>query len=215
MPSGSITCPWCGTNYAAFQTNCRNCGGPLPAPDGGRQPAAPSIAGWEAELAVPPPAPRPIADSYAWRLLWTDGWAIAAGVFTLLGAVFTLVGSALTLGIITAFVGLPFLGLGVLFLALGGYGLNWRYRAAQQTVNVLRHGEAARGEITGVEENYSVRVNGRHPWIITYRFQALGREHTGQVSTLNPPGSQLRPGQPACVLYLPNTPEHNALYPHP
>ena len=25
-----ITCPWCGTHYLAFQSNCSNCGGALP-----------------------------------------------------------------------------------------------------------------------------------------------------------------------------------------
>ena len=25
-----VTCPWCGTNYLTFQSNCNNCGGALP-----------------------------------------------------------------------------------------------------------------------------------------------------------------------------------------
>ncbi len=24
-----VICPWCGTNYPAFQPNCDKCGGPL------------------------------------------------------------------------------------------------------------------------------------------------------------------------------------------
>ena len=27
-----ITCPWCGTSYTTFRSNCKNCGGPLPPP---------------------------------------------------------------------------------------------------------------------------------------------------------------------------------------
>lgn len=204
-----ITCPWCGTSYAAFQSNCRNCGGPLQAPAEG------SPAGLPERPSAPPPPPRLIADSYAWRLLAADGWAITAGIFALLGAIFTFVGAALTIGIITAFVGIPFAGLGITFLGLGAAGLGWRYQEAQKVVTCLRLGEAVDGQIVSVDENYSVRVNGRHPWTITYQFLAGGRDYQGKVTTLNQPGPGLQPGRPACVLYLPNTPECNALYPHP
>ena len=27
-------------------------------------------------LPTPPPAPRPVADSYAWKLVWSDGWGV-------------------------------------------------------------------------------------------------------------------------------------------
>jgi hypothetical protein len=204
-----ITCPWCGTHYAAFQSNCKNCGGPLPPP---AEAAAPERA---AELPAPPPPPRAISDSYVWRLLAADGWAIVAGVFALLGAIFTLVGGALTIAIITAFVGLPFAGLGVVFLGVGGLVLVRRYEAAQKTVSVLRRGEATPGRILEVRENYNVTVNNRHPWTITYQFQVDGRDYEGRVSTLNRPDPQLQPGQAAHVLYLPGAPEVNALYPHP
>ncbi len=202
-----ITCPWCGTHYAAFQSNCKNCGGPLPL---SAQPAA-----READLLAPPPPPRPFSDSYVWRLLAADGGAIVAGIFAILGAVFLIVGVPLTIGIITAFVGLPFAGLGIMFLGVGGLVLVRRYEAAQKTVGVLRHGEAARAQITSVEENLSVRVNRRHPWTITYQFQMNGQNYEGKVSTLNRPNPQLQPEKAVYILYLPDAPELNALYPHP
>jgi len=204
-----ITCPWCGTHYAAFQSNCRNCGGPLPPP---AQAAAPER---EADLLPPPPPPRLISDSYVWRLLAADGGAIVAGIFAMLGVIFMIVGVPLTIGIITAFVGLPFAGLGIVVLGVGGLVLVRRYEAARKTVSVLRLGEAARGQITDLEENLSVRVNGRHPWTIKYQFQVNGRNYEGKVSTLNRPDPQLQPGKAAYVLYLPEAPEVNTLYPHP
>jgi len=168
-----------------------------------------------AELQPPPPAPRPFSDSYAWRLLFSDGWAIASLVFVLLGGIFTITGLPLIIGIITAFVGIPFTLMGLGFLAAGGFIFYKRFEKARTTVNVLREGQAVRGEILSVEMNYNVRVNGRHPWTIRYSFRALGKDYEGQVSTLNHPNPQLRPGNPAYVLYLPNQPENNALYPHP
>ena len=58
-----------------------------------------------------------------------------------------------------------------------------------------------------------VRVNRRHPWLIAYGFEVGGRQYEGRVATLNPPA--LRPGWPVRVLYLPEAPRHNALFPHP
>jgi len=208
-----VTCPWCGTNYLEFQSNCKNCGGPLlPPPDAGidqdRQPD-------EIPAAVPPPAPRQISDKYAARLMFMDGLAVAAGIFLLIGGIFLLVGAGLTLGVITAFVGIPFAMLGILMSGLGGAGLIWRYQEAMKRVNVLRWGEPVPGKIIETTQNLMVRVNRRNPWIIRYQFRANGQDYEGSVTTLNTPGVHLQPGRSAYVLYMPDTPGMNVLYPHP
>lgn len=210
-----VTCPWCGTTYTGFQSNCDKCGGPMPPPVQATAPNAPNFNPYSVRLPAPPPAPRPIADRYAWTLMFTDGWAVAALVFSILGAVFTLVGFVTTIAIITAFIGLPFLVLGLGFLIGGLAIIQRRLKSARETVEVLKTGQATEGQITGLEENYNVRINERHPWTIRYMFQVGGQNYTGQVNTLNMPGPLLQPGQPAWVLYLPNTPQRSALYPHP
>ena len=203
-----VTCPWCGTNYLAFQSNCDRCGGPLALPGATSGPAS-------AGRPAPPPAPRPVAPSYAWKLVWSDGLGVVGLIFLILGAVFSVVGLALTVGIITAFVGLPFLLLGLIFLAVGGGLAATRYQDSKRTVDVLRLGDAAAGKIARVEQNLSVRINGQSPWNIWYQFQAQNQAYEGKVSTLNTPGPALQPGQPATVLYSPLAPQHNSLYPHP
>jgi hypothetical protein len=166
-------------------------------------------------VAPPPPPPRPISQSYVWRLFWSDGWAITGFVFALIGGIFFITGVGLTIGIITAFVGIPFAGLGLLGLA-GGLALSARsYRAAQQTVDVLRTGSPVTGQITRVEVIPGVLVNGRPPWKIAYKYRVQERDYEGSVTTLNPPMFGMQSGQPAWVLYLPGAPEKNALYPHP
>jgi hypothetical protein len=80
---------------------------------------------------------------------------------------------------------------------------------------MLRVGEAVQGEILDVTQNYAVRVNRQHPWVIRYTFQVQGRAYTGQVSTLHALGPSLRAGAPICVLYQPKNPLQNTLYPHP
>jgi hypothetical protein len=202
-----ITCPWCGTSYVSFQTNCSKCGGPIPLPPKETKP--------QFEPERPPMAPRPFSDSFIWKLIFSDGWAIAASIFLLLGGIFAITGIPLTLAIVTAFVGLPFAGLGLLFLAAGGVIFMNRYQKAVTTVKVLREGQAVLGQILSVDMNYSVQVNGRNPWIIKYAYQVAGRNYQGEVTTLNRPGSFAQAGNAAYVLYLPDAPENNSLYPHP
>ncbi len=205
-----ITCPWCGTNYVSFQSNCSNCGGPLPVIKNDPRAFSP-----DEHLVPPPPAPRPISNSYTWKLLSTDGWSIASLVFVILGSVFSLVGAGLTIAIITAFVGIPFLLLGLLFLLPGAWVLRGRYNEMQKVVEVLRNGQAVIGVIAETSENLSVTINGRNPWIIRYQFQAEGQNLEGKVSTLNQPGPNLQTGKNVQVLYLPGAPKWNSIYPHP
>lgn len=203
------TCPYCGTHYTAFQSNCSNCGAPLP------EPLAPGAVPASQALTPPPLPPRPISNRYVWKLLWGDGWAVTALVFLILGGVFTIVGILLTVMVVTAFVGIPFLGIGLLFL-LAGLGLGvWRHRVKSKLVEVLRNGQVVPGEIESLTVNHLVRVNHQHPWTICYRFIAQGVPRHGEVITLTPPGDAYREGSAAWVLYLPESPEHNSIYPHP
>lgn len=204
-----ITCPWCGTNYMSFQPNCKNCGGLISFSEK-------TSANLPEESAImPPPAPRPISNGYLWRLIGVDAWGIVGFVFALLGAIFSFLGIVLTVAIVTAFVGIPFALLGFLFLGGGGAALYHSYQKAQKTIQVLREGEAVAGQIVNLEQNFNVRINTQHPWVISYQFTVNGREYPGHVTTLNTPTAELQPEKPACVLYLKNAPEHNSLYPHP
>jgi hypothetical protein len=199
-----ITCPWCGTNYATFRNNCVNCGGPLPfwAEEAAAPPPIPDVP-------APPPTPRDFKNSFVWRQLLSDGWAIAAGIFSLIGGIFTLIGVPLIL----VFVGIIFVPLGLLFLGAGVPILIWRYNRAQQTLNVLRVGEPALGAIVDIQESVAMEVNGRHPWTITYRFVVDGDEYQGETTTLRPVGFTHQVGQPMYVLYLPGDPAQNTVYP--
>jgi hypothetical protein len=208
-----ITCPWCGTNYVAFQPNCRNCGGLIPFSGVSPDIASPNLP--EESALIPPHPPRPISNSYFWRLLVVDAWGIVGFVFALLGSIFTFLGIILTVAIVTAFVGIPFALFGILFLAGGGAAISHSYQKAKKTIQVLREGEVVEGQIVNLGQNFNVRINGQHPWVISYKFRVNNREYQGHVTTLNSPGAGLQPGKTAYVLYLQNTPEHNALYPHP
>lgn len=204
-----VTCPWCGTSYAKFQPNCSNCGGSLP-------PIADTAEGLVVgSLQAPPAAPRSLPRYYILRILFTDSAGIVGFILGFIGTIFFIVGAALIIGVVTAFIGLIFAALGGLFLLGGGILLTLRLQNAQQTVSVLRGGEAVLGEITDVYENIHVQVNGRFPWTILYRFKLDGREYANKVTTLSRPGWQQQPGKTVYVLYMPDQPEVNTIYPNP
>jgi membrane protein implicated in regulation of membrane protease activity len=181
---------------------------------------------------APPAAPRPISYSYAVKLMSNEGWSIVGLVFCVLGVFFAPIGLVLSLGIlaaflglphyvgylvggISAFVGLPFLFLGLVFLAVGGSFLAWRYQLNRRQVQVLKLGDAVLGCVTDMQQNFAVRVKGRFPWSIAYQYEVDGQNYTGNATTLNQPRSQLQPGRPVYVLYLPENPVLSSLYPHP
>lgn len=209
-----ITCPWCGTNYKAFQPNCENCGGSLPLPvESAPVPIEPEPA---TEMPLSPPLPpRKIPNKVMRRMLLTDAGIITGGIFLLIGVIFFVVGMALVLAIVTLPVGLPFAGLGFIFLVVGGVLFFWRYENARQIVSILRDGQAALGEITHVAQNYHVQVNGRFPWVIEYRYKIHGQSYQDKLSTLSQPDLGQQPGKAVYVLYKQDAPEKSTLYPSP
>jgi len=156
-----------------------------------------------------------VPSNQVWRILSTDGWAITGGVFLLTGAIFGVTGVGLTVGIVTAFVGLPFAGLGMLMFGAGIGLVVGRYQKAQRTVEVLKEGEAALGEIAEVYQSLQVKVNGRHPWTIVYRYEVGGQEYEGKVTTLMRPDLRQQTGKRVYVLHWPGEPGQSTIYPHP
>lgn len=201
-----VICPWCGTGYLEFQSNCTNCGGPIPLPPQ-------FVPEAEAGPRTPPLPPRQVPSGYLSRRFWSNGSAITGFIFGTLGLVFGMVGGILTLTLVAAPVGLPFVFMGILFLAGGGGMIAWYTSEAQRTLQVLREGQAVLGRIQAVEENYLMRINGRHPWTVSYQFDYLGRSYQGKVSSLRPPAPTTRPGGPVFVLVDPARPERHTLYP--
>ncbi|MHB1356935.1 MAG: hypothetical protein ACYCZF_13285 [Anaerolineae bacterium] len=223
-----ITCPQCGTSYVMFQPSCNKCGGPLqaealvppapaanalfpPAPAAGTlSPPAPA-----AELPMPPPAPRSIASGYILRLLFTDAGWISGCILIFIGLIFSVVGAVLTQDASIILFGLIFLLPGLVMLGIGGMLLYKCFRRAHQVVGVLRDGEPTSGRITELRMNYSVSVNGIHPWIIGYTYSVNGENYTGKVSTMIPPGQRLQQGREVWILYQADDPQVGTIYPHP
>ena len=214
-----ITCPWCGTHYTAFQSNCDNCGGtlPLPAAEPPRMDDQTAAAQPAVEIAMPPPPPRQVPRNYLYRLIWTNAWYIVGFVFALIGGIFSLMGCAmLPMGVfvIPVFISVPFALIGVAMLAAGIGLIVWQVQEAQKIVALLASGLATQGRIVKVTQNFNVRINSRYPWIIHYNYQVGGVSYLGQVSTLSMPGVAYRPGTRVPVLYHAAEPASSTLYPN-
>ena len=110
----------------------------------------------------------------------------------LMGTVFTVIGAALGLiGVVLLFVlrnanmelyWLPtaiLCTIGIIFLALGVAFLIHERRKREMKEELLSRGESVSAEVTGVSLNYSVSINGRHPYYVeaSYRDPATGTVH--------------------------------------
>ncbi|MBN1150407.1 hypothetical protein JXA84_04195 [candidate division WOR-3 bacterium] len=205
-----MTCPWCGTIETETRTNCKNCGGPLPVL------RTVFIDEDEEFLFDPPPLPpRQISDSYVKKIAASNALFIMSFVFSIVGGCFGLVGFILTILLITAVIGIPFLILGTVILVFGIFTLKNQYELAKEKVNVLRIGEATEGKIASYEENKNITVNKKHPKIIKYEFFLNYIKYTGEITTYKDLSHLYYEGKKVWILYMPENPEKNTLYPHP
>ncbi|MEW5872712.1 MAG: hypothetical protein AB1894_25865 [Chloroflexota bacterium] len=210
-----IACDYCGTRYKEFQSNCSNCGAPLPEAAPPAPVRAEQKAAKPAELPPPPPAaPRPVADFYAWKLLFNDREFYAAGTLLLMSVCLLALPVIKTAAKETGASGALFFVVGLLLLFSGSW-LAMRYRKMRSILLVLRQGEAVRGQITKVVSEPFMEGSEAKVWVIHYLFYHNGRRLAGKVSTTTPPSKRLQPGQLTWVLYRPEAPGENALYPHP
>ena len=207
-----ITCPKCGTQYQEFQFECDRCGAPLPLPpaDGS---GSEEITPVSDEPIAPSMPPRQVPTMALWRLLRRQPSAIVGGIFLLIEL---LIFGVVTIAI-SSFVSLSdslfFLLFNLGFIMIGAVLFFIGFQKAQQTVRIMRDGQAALGEITEVSLNYSVRINNRHPWIIQYSFKVFGSDYQGKMSTLSQPDEDYQPGKAVYVLYQQDNIQKNTLYP--
>ena len=157
------------------------------------------------------------------RDFFASGSGVVALVFSILGLAFLTVGAGLALTLLaneatdqSMTVGEPRWVPGVTFLSIGagfaavGLTLGWRRVASLRRREALRkYGRPATGTITSVEQNVSVRVNRRHPWIVRYDYSVGGVQSHGTESTFDVPLG-LKPGAQIGILYDGEDPHRSA-----
>ena len=208
-----ITCSKCGTQYQEFQFDCDKCGAALPLPSAdGSGPEEFTHAAADMPVAPSMP-PRQVPKMALVRLLRNEPGAIFGGFFLLI-ELFILVVIIIAISPISRLSdSLFFLLINLGFIVIGAVLFIRGFQKSLRTVKILRDGQAALGEISDVSLNYRVRINRRHPWIIQYSFKVLGSDYQGKLSTLSQPDADQVPGKAVYVLYQPDDPKKNTLYP--
>jgi hypothetical protein len=160
------------------------------------------------------------------RDFFASGSGVVALVFSILGLVFLTVGAGFAFALLangatnrSTTMGEPRWVLGVAFLIIGagfaavGMTLGWRRVALLRRGEALRkYGRPTTGMITSVEQNASVRVNRRHPWIVRYDYSVGGMQYHGTESTFDVPVG-LEPGAQVGIRYDGEDPRRSALAP--
>ncbi len=196
-----IACPWCTQRNPADALECRKCGGPLPVP--GIDPGP-----------EPPPPPRTLPKGYKSRMYWKNS------PMTTIGIVFAIVGLSIAcvfpaIGIAVGLV--PFACAGGFFgMAFGIIGAAMLYSGIKTARGKLRpyeFGIATPGEIIDIYRDTTVEVNGRNPWAVQYLFEVGSESIEGKSITWKHAPKLQKAGNHVWVLYMPDDPEQNALYP--
>ena len=118
-------------------------------------------------------------------------------VLVIIGAVFTIV---FCWSIIFPIIGIPMWIVG--------------HRRARVRLEALVRGTAGRAELIEVFRDTSVQVSGRSPWRIVYTFETKdGALLEGWVHTWQASHSRRSPGEAFWVVYLPEDPEQNTIWP--
>lgn len=197
-------CAWCGQRNPNTILECRKCGGPLTPPLG------------EDPGAAPPPPPRVLPAGYKRRMLFSNTpITLVGGIFLLvgfpLGVIFTTLGFAIPEIWLFIVIGG---GVGGLFTLLGGGMLYFGIQQGLGKIRPYEHGQATVGEVIAIQQDYSMSVNGRYPWAIVYIFDdARGRPYEGQAITWQHAPNTQAVGNHVFVLYMPDDPHQNVLYP--
>ena len=198
-----INCPWCKQRTTETALECRRCGGPLTPPLGDD----PGLS--------PPLPPRALPQGYKRRMFFSNS------VLSLVGGIFLMVG--LPIGIIFTILGITLPGM-VLFIIIGGslgsiftlLGGGMVYFGIQEVLGKIRpyeHGQAAVGEVIDIYRDHSISMNGRNPWAILYSFKAHGQPYQGKELSwkFNPKTQAV--GNKLYVLFMPDDPDQNVIYP--
>jgi Protein of unknown function (DUF3592) len=128
------------------------------------------------------------------------GVGIVALVFSILGVVFTTVGLGLATFVRPQVIGITFLCIGSGILTVGVMLAAIRVAAIRRRARLLETGLESRGTIVDVAQNPLVRVNGRHPWVVRYRYEMQGCEYHGNERMMDLPAGY-KEGASVTVMY--------------
>jgi len=158
-------------------------------------------------IAEPPPTvPRPIPRGFAGRA------EPVASFMRIFGMLFGGLPTVMGIFMYGAFdFGVSFF---LLFTLIGGVMAAYGFTRIARSKRLYRDGEAVPAVVTEAWLNTSVRVNGRSPWKISFRYETLdGQSHTATVSRFRMPPELRVAGAQVYALYDRDNPSRATLWP--
>jgi hypothetical protein len=144
------------------------------------------------------------------RELMSTATGVVGLILSILGVVFCTVGTVMTVVLWPFPIGIVFLTVGSVLATPGLVLVSLRLAAMRRRERLLRDGLESRGVIIVLTQNMSVRVNGRCPWVVRYRYEVDGHEHEGRESMMDlPDGYQVN--ATVTVVYDPDHAGRSAL----
>ncbi len=144
------------------------------------------------------------------REFLSTGLGVVALVFSILGTVITTTGVVLATFLWPQTIGMIFLYAGGGILVVGVGLASRRLSAMRRRASLLEYGLESQGTIVELAPNPLVRVNGRRPWVVRYRYEIQGLEYQGRESMLDLPEGYVQGGS-VVVIYDPMRVEVSAL----
>jgi hypothetical protein len=146
---------------------------------------------------------------------------MANNVPALVGLIFFLIGFPLGLTFVILGIVLPGLwlfiiiggGIGGIFTILGGFLFYIGIRQGLRKIRPFEFGLATVGEVIDMYRDTSISINGRNPWAIIYTFKVHGVPYEGKGISWKHALQTQAVGNRVHVLYLPNDPNQNVIYP--
>ena len=101
----------------------------------------------------------------------------------------------------------------LLFMIVGAVLFRQGRRTATGVLNAFRRGVAVEGKVASVRLDETQSINQRHPWVFTYQFPVGNELVEGSLTSFNSTLATRSRGQPLWVLYVPDDPGQNTIYP--
>jgi len=153
----------------------------------------------------PPPPPRVLPKGFEFRQKWSRNVGTLAGCGLILIA---------SLFFVAALKARSFAAMVPLLFMLAGVSLFWHgWRTACGILKAYRKGVVVEGEVVEVRLDKTQSINQRHPWVMTYHFPVGNELVEGSITSFNSVLGTRGGGQPLWVLYVPDDPTQNTIYP--
>jgi len=186
MPKSQVQCGWCRSShpYPLTNSNCSNCGGPLP--------------NTNLKLGKPPPAiPRKIPKQFLKNVKWTNSYYKVSLLFMVMGIPF-----------------IPFMGLGLIPCIIGFFLYKETCKKIEGRLHALKKGCHTEGRITAIYLDKNVQILGKSPGKVEYVFRSNdGIRHFDFKVSSNTDILAYDIGESIWVVYIKENPKLNDIWP--